>query len=332
MKAVCVNPDRSLEIREIISPSTPPAGHLVIDIEASAINPGDKAFLARTAPIALATGASEVWGASAVGRVVALGEGVPAAYADRQVAIYRSLRPTPEMIGLWSERAQIHHLACLILPDQLRPRDYCGSLVNAITAYAFLEQAIAEGHGGIVVTAGASATGNALAALARDRDVPVIHLVRSAGKRDLLRRQGMTHVLDTTDSDFDPAFGALAQDLAATAVFDGVGGDLVTRLMPNLAQNSTLYLYGLLAGGGPFAIETLQVMAKNITMKRFSNFESMTVKDPANLAAALLALQGQIADPLFRTVIGHEFPVDDIHAAMAFHGAVGTRPVLLLRT
>ncbi|WBO23834.1 zinc-binding dehydrogenase [Sphingomonas abietis] len=281
--------------------------------------------------MALATGAREVWGASAVGRVVALGDGVSSAYAGRQVAIYRSLHPTPEMIGLWCERAHVHHLSCLILPDGVQSHDYCGSLVNAITAYAFLEQALAERHKAIVVTAGGSATGNALAVLACDRNVPVIHLVRSAAKRDRLRRSGMEHVLDTTDRDFDHAFHGLVQDLDATAIFDGVGGDLASRLVPNLAVNSTLSFYGFLAGSAPFTIQTLQVIAKNLTIRRFSNFESATVKDPDNLAAALLTLQNSIAGVSFRTAIGREFAIEDIHAAMAFKDASGRRAVLRLR-
>jgi NADPH:quinone reductase len=58
-------------------------------------------------------------------------------------------------------------------------RDYCGSLVNVITAYAFLQEIAAEGHKGIIVTAGNSATGYALASLARKRNAPAIFLVRS---------------------------------------------------------------------------------------------------------------------------------------------------------
>jgi NADPH:quinone reductase-like Zn-dependent oxidoreductase len=48
---------------------------------------------------ALAARGHAVWGASAVGRVIATGESVPEAYAGKRVAIYRSLRPTPETIG-----------------------------------------------------------------------------------------------------------------------------------------------------------------------------------------------------------------------------------------
>ena len=329
MKAVCVKPDRSLEIRDVPTPADPPAGHLLVDVDACGVNHGDKAFLALTPPMALAARGSAVWGASAVGRVIASGAGVPEAYAGRRVAIYRSLRATPETIGLWCERAQVHHLTCLILPDDASVRDYCGSLVNVITAYAFLQQAREEGHRGIIVTAGGSATGQALVALTRGSDTPLLHLVRSAAARSALQRRGAEHVLVTSDANFESAFAALAERLGATALFDGLGGDIVGRLAPHLPENATFYFYGFLGGPVPIALPTSLVMMKNLTMKRFSNFESATVKDSDKLAAALADLQKRIGDDLFRTRIGKEFRFDDIDAAMKFETAPGAKAALV---
>ena len=63
-------------------------------------------------------------------------------------------------------------------------------------------------------------------------------------------------------------------------------------------------------------------------MKRFSNFESATAKDPARLAAALLDLEAVIEDQLFRTSIGREFRFEDFAAAMEF-SAGGAKAVLV---
>lgn len=38
MRAICVKLDRSLEVRDIPMPTTPPADHMLVDIEACAIN------------------------------------------------------------------------------------------------------------------------------------------------------------------------------------------------------------------------------------------------------------------------------------------------------
>ncbi|WP_347557839.1 zinc-binding dehydrogenase [Robbsia sp. KACC 23696] len=319
MKALCVTPSRTLAVREIPTPDTPAPGQVLIEMVASAINHGDRTFL--TLPTAagnpLAMGRHDVWGASGAGRVLAIGAGVPDAYLGKQVAAYRSLHRTPDSVGLWCERAAMPYAACLILPDSVRAIDYCGSLVNVMTAYAFLDDIVEAGHKGIIVTAGSSATGLALAALARLRNIPTVCLVRSDSARDALLRLGVEHVLVTRDSDLEK-LPALAARLEATAVFDGIGGELLGRIAPALPMNATIYCYGFLGGPSGIAIPSVLFMMKNLTIRRFSNFESRTVKAPTRLIAALHALEEVIADPIFRTKIGETFRYDQIEQAMAY--------------
>jgi hypothetical protein len=70
-------------------------------------------------------------------------------------------------------------------------------------------------------------------------------------------------------------------------------------------------------------------MMKKVVVRRFSNFESATVRDPGRLSAALQALQPMIADPLFRTRIGATFAYEQIEAAMAYDGRSGTKAILI---
>jgi NADPH:quinone reductase len=126
MKAVCVTPDRSLEFRDVPVPTEPPPGHVLVDMEACAINHGDKTFLKMRSLPGVSPNLHDIWGASGVGRIVAIGQDVPAIYAGKQVAIYRSMssiRSTTTM-GLWCEKAQVHHLSCLILPDHVDAKDF----------------------------------------------------------------------------------------------------------------------------------------------------------------------------------------------------------------
>lgn len=112
-------------------------------------------------------------------------------------------------------------------------------------------------------------------------------------------------------------------------MFDGVGGDLATRIAPDLPINSTLHIYGLLGGTAPISLPGGLVLMKNLSVKRFSNFESRTVKEPAKLAAALKALEGMIDDPAFQTSIGKEFSRDQIALAMAYDAPDGAKAVLV---
>ncbi|SFT82361.1 alcohol dehydrogenase catalytic domain-containing protein [Paraburkholderia aspalathi] len=330
MKAICVTRGRELEVRDIPTQDEPAPGHVLIDMDASAINHGDKTFLTMptAAGNALALDQHGVWGASGAGRVAAVGSGVPLEYAGKQVAIYRSLDRSSESVGLWCERAHVPYTTCLILPDYVSTRDYCGSLVNVITAYAFLEEIANAGHKGVIVTAGNSATGYALASLARSRNIPAIFLVRNAAARDALGRLGVEHVIVTTEG-FTDTLGVLSTELGTTAVFDGVGGDLLTGIAPSLPTNSTIYSYGFLGGTAPVSIQSVLFMMKNLSMRRFSNFESRTVKKQANLVAALQTLEGVIDDPMFKTRIGKEFRYDQIELAMAYESPDGAKAVLV---
>jgi NADPH:quinone reductase-like Zn-dependent oxidoreductase len=329
MKALCVNPDRTLELRDIPEPAEAPAGHLLVELDSAAINPGDKTFLARPDLMSMPARRYDVWGASGSGRVISLGEGAPARYLGRHVALYRSLNRSPETLGLWSQKAIVAPSACLLLPDTVRARDYCGSLVNVFTAYAFLEEARAQGHAGVVATAGNSATGRALLALARARGITALLLARTPQARDDLLRNGAEHALTTSEADFDRAFAELSACLRTTAIFEGVGGDLVGRLAPLAPFGSTFFFYGFLAGPKPVSLPSAVFMAKDLTMKRFSNFESATAKDPERLAAALGDLESLIEDPLFRTQIGREFRFEQFEEAMAYQQAGGAKAVLV---
>jgi len=330
MKAICVTSSRELEVRDIPAPSEPAPGHVLVHMDASAINHGDKTFLRMptAAGNAFSLGRDDVWGASGAGKVIAVGADVPDEYAGKQVAIYRSLRRSPESVGLWCERAHVPYTACLILPDRVRARDYCGSLVNVVTAYAFLEEIAEAGHTGVIVTAGNSATGRALAALARGRKLPAIFLVRTEAAREELHRLGVEHVIVTHEG-FTDALGTLSAQLGTTAVFDGVGGDLPGRLAPSLPTDSTIYLYGFLGGAAPISIQSAVLMMKNLTIRRFSNFESRTVKEQERLVPALKALANVIDDPMFRTRIGREFHYDQIELAMTDESLDGTKAVLV---
>lgn len=330
MKAICVTSSRELEVRDIPTPTEPAPGHILVDMDASAINHGDKTFLKMpgAAGNPLGGGQHGVWGASGAGRVVAAGAGVPAEYAGKQVAIYRSLGRTPESIGLWCERAQVPFTSCVILPEHERARDYSGSLVNVMTAFAFLEEIAEAGHKGVIVTAGNSATGHALASLARRRNLPAIFLVRTEAARQALRGLGVEHVIATSEG-FTDTLAALSAELGTTAVFDGVGGDLLGKMVPSLPMNSTIYIYGFLGASAPLTIQSVLFMMKNLTIRRFSNFESRTAKEPPKLVSALKALGDVIDDPMFRTGTGKEFSFEQIEEAMAYQPSDGTKAVLV---
>ena len=328
MKAICVGGDRTLIIRDIPTPEKPARDHVIIRMDACAINPGENFFLGRTPPPDLPLSLYDVWGVSGAGTVVSAGEGVSPSYIGKKVAVYRSLQKSKNLIGTWCEYAQLHRLNCVLLPDELDTKDYSGSLVNAITPYAFWRQAASEGHKGVLITAGTAATGIAMLGIALANRIPVLCLVRDEQGKQELRNFGADYVLVQESKAFEENITEITRRLETTAVFDGVGAELVNRIAPSLPPHATIYSYGRLGSESFFRIAGEVLMAKGLSLKSFSNFRSGTVKNPQELEAALQQLSGMIAMPHFRTKRGKVFEFEKIQDAISYIGEDGEKPIL----
>ncbi len=327
MKAICTTPGRDLEVREVPAPGKPVAGHMLIKMAASAINPGDIAFL-KLPPGQVPTSLYDIWGVSGAGTVIAVGEGAPIGWLGKKVAVYRSLINADETIGSWCEIAQMHHLACVKLPDDADPIDYSGSLVNSITPYAFWKQAQQDQHRGVLVTAGTSATGIAMLGVALAYDIPIVSIVRDKTGLQKLTELGAKKILVQTDPNFDQDIATLTEEMKTTSIFDGVGGDLLNRILPLVARGSTIYTYGFLGGGASVSFHTNTLMAKSLMIRSFSNFGSPTVQDQQQLKAALDDLANIISMPHFRTKRGESFEYDKIGDALKYSAASQRKAIL----
>jgi NADPH:quinone reductase len=328
MKAICVGADQTLLARKIPTPQKPVADHVIIRMDACAINPGDKFFLGRTPPPDLPLSVYDVWGVSGAGMVVAVGEGVSPSYVGKKVAVYRSLQKTENLIGTWCEYSQLHRLNCVLLPDEVDSHDYSGSLVNVITPYAFWRQAASEGHKGVLITAGASATGIAMLGIALAKGIPVLSVARNEKSKKDLKNFGAENVLVQESMSFQNDIAEITRRLETTAVFDGVGGELVNRIAPSLPPHATVYSYGRLGKESLFSIAGDLLMAKDLAIKSFSNFRSTTVRNPLELETALQELSRMIAMPHFKTKRGRAFEFEKIQDAICYVGERGEKPIL----
>jgi len=329
MTAICVTATHGVAVQRVPKPDHAAPGHLLLKMSACGINPGDKAFISggTFAPGSIPVSQYDIYGASGAGQVLAVGPGVPPEYAGKQVAVYRSLQFSEHVVGTWSDYAHLPYLDCVILPDDIRAEVYAGSLVNIITPYAFLKQIASEGHTGIVCTAGTSATGIALLGVCLAYSVPLVSIVRTAVGKQELESLGATHVVVQTDDDFEEQLRQVAQELAATAVFDGVGGEILNKILAVVPANTTIYCYGYLGDNTPLTIHTRAFM-RGLIIKRFSNFKTATVQQPQQLAHALQDIREIIHMPHFATRIGQKFKLEEITEALQFSSECGGKAVL----
>ena len=327
MKAISMTTSNGITCQDVPKPEKAGPEHLLIKMDSCAINPGDKAYIGRTFPIGIVLSQYDIYGASGAGTVIEAGAGVPEAYNGKKVAIYRSLKASENIIGTWCEYSHVHFLDCVVLPDEAKPDEYSGSLVNIITPYAFLKQISAEGHKGIICTAGNSATGVAMLGICLAYDFPIISLVRNEENKRQLEGLGAKNIVVQNNGNFKQYLGEMSQKMGTTAIFDGIGGEILNKIMDTIPNNSVIYCYGFLGGGTPLTIHTSLLM-RGITIKGFSNFRTTTVQDPQNLEKALKDISGIIQMPHFKTRIGKKFRLEEINDALQFVSGKGGRAVL----
>lgn len=329
MKALVLKGVNNLELKEVPDPDAPAPHHLLVKVHSSGINSGDKLFISGAFPRGIPASKYDIAGVSGAGTVIETGQHVPGYYKDSRVIFYRSLKYSEETIGTWSEYAHLHYLNCAVLPPAASEADYSGSLVNIITAYAFLKQARQDGHDALICTAGNSSTGIAMLGLCIMQNFPVISIVRTEdGKREL-EQLGASHVLVQADNDFKQQLQQLAEQFNANIVFDGVGGSTLSNIINVIPFNSLIYSYGFLDKETPFSFHTTTLM-KGITIKGFSNFRTATVQDPANLEAALRDISHFIGKPFFRTKIGGRFGLDHAEEALRFYSPAGGKAIFMM--
>ena len=71
-------------------------------------------------------------------------------------------------------------------------------------------------------------------------------------------------------------------------------------------------------------------MGRDLTLRRFSNFDSPTVRDPLALRRGMQELETVAADPLFHTRVGRSFAMNEVDAAMAYETSPGAKAVFVI--
>lgn len=329
MKAIVITGKDWVELKEVPAPGQAAPDHLLIRMRAGAINSGDKLFIQGAFPRGIPESRHSIAGVSGVGTVMETGAGVPPGYKGKNVTVYRSLLFDETLVGTWCEYAHLHYRHCAVLPDELEPENYAGSLVNMITPYSFRQQVKLDGHRGIICTAGNSATGIALLGICLALDVPLISIVRTEKGKNELQQLGGINILVQEDPDFKAQLKVMAEQLQATAVFDGAGGRILSEIIDVIPFNSTVYCYGFLDNQNPLSFPTHFLM-RGITIKGFSNFRTATVQDPHQLELALQAISRIVHQPHFKTRTGKKFTYEEAEEALAYRSATGEKAVLLL--
>ncbi|MGD8585753.1 MAG: zinc-binding dehydrogenase [Chloroflexota bacterium] len=242
----------------------PGKNEVLVRVAAAPINPSDLNFMAgghsagqSSLPI--------VPGIEGAGTVVAAGEGVMARYLrGKRVACVRA----PERDGVWAEYMVTKAGLAYPLDASVGLEEGSMSVINPLTAMAFIKTAQAGGHKSIVNTAAAGTLGQMLNRLGRSEGIEVINVVRREAQVGLLKEQGATIVLNSSEADFVEQLRDASHRFQAGLAFDAVSGAMTRGLLEGMPDDSQIIVYGQLSQE-PIQVEAVRLYGDYKTVSGF---------------------------------------------------------------
>jgi NADPH2:quinone reductase len=134
------------------------------------------------------------------------------------------------------------------LPDKSSFAEGASFLVPYATAQLAVEASRAKAGDFVLVTGAAGGIGTALLQLFKAIGAKPIAIVSSAEKAARIAAEEPAGVIDTSSEKLEAGVKRIAAGGAVTAAVDVVGGDMLGRLLPNLARNGVAVALGYLGG------------------------------------------------------------------------------------
>jgi NADPH2:quinone reductase len=242
-----------------MSRPTPAADEVVIQVEATPVNPSDLGVLVGPADLNTATvagsGADTVVSAKVPEAAMSalagrIGEGLlignegaglvvsAGAVPEAQALIGRTVAfRGGAMFATW--RAAPAE-AVVALPVGVTAAQGASFFVNPLTALAMVETMRMEGHTAIVHTAAASSLGQMLNRICLKDSIALVNIVRRNEQMEILRAEGARSVLNSSEPGFVTALADALAESGATIAFDATfGGTLTDQILTAMEAAAT---------------------------------------------------------------------------------------------
>lgn len=242
MKALLLDAEsKQLIVKELARP-VPGKGEVLIKMTAAPINPSD---IGRIEQARLQGLRNFIPGIEGSGVVVASGGGLLAHFWNgKRVACTANHQHS----GTWAEYVVTRAEKCFPLPEKISDEQGAMHFVNPLTALAFFRIAKAGGHQAIVNLAANSALGKMVSRLGKEKNIPVINIVRSEIQKENLLMSGTSYVLNSAHDGFEEDFRILAAKLQPGLLLDPIGGSQSEKLLEIMPSGSMVLVYGTLSG------------------------------------------------------------------------------------
>lgn len=293
---------RCIEAEDVGEPG---AGEVVVEIEASAINPADLLIVEGRYP-----GPAELparLGIEGVGTVLAVGKDVEGLEAgDRVVSLERAN---------WAQRVRIPAARAVRVPSDIDVLQLAQLKANPPSAMLMLRNYVDLKPGDWVVqNAANSGVGQHVVRLAKEAGIRTVNLVRREEAVGPLEEIGADVVLVDGEDVAERMRSATGGDGARLAL-DAVCGDATTRLVDCLEDGGTVVTYGFLSGE-PCRVTPHQLILHDITLKGFWMVQAGSRMTPEELHAMYRELAAKFGNGTLHVPVEATYGLEDIGPAL----------------
>ena len=253
-----------LSLERVDTPA-PAAGEVVVQVQASPINPSDLGLLIGPADLGTARAGINANGPTFTADIPKHLMRMMAARADESMPVGNEgcgvvvaagsspeaqalLGKTVACLGgaMYGQFRTLPLASVMLLPDGTAPADGASCFVNPLTALSFPETMKREGFTGLIHTAAASNLGQMLVKICLADGIPLVNIVRNDEQAAILRGLGATHIVDSSKPSFLEDLTQAIVETGAYLAFDAIGGGKLSGQILNcmeVAANKTAKVY-----------------------------------------------------------------------------------------
>ena len=313
---------------------TPKDHEIVVQVEATPINPSDHGVMFGWADISQASSTGEgtdrvlraPLAPGGLGRMKArLDQDLPVGNEGAGIVVDAGSDDYAQSLmgkrvavmggGMYAGYRAVPAMNALPLPETASSRDGASCFVNPLTALCFVETMRGEGHKALVHTAAASNLGQMLNRICQADGVEIVNVVRREAQADILKDLGASHIVNSSDDDFHLQLTDAIDATGATLAFDAIGGsDMASKILLAMeaaaartpsaysiygsVHHKQVYLYGSL-DFGPTTLNRAYGMAWGVGGWLLPNFLAKAGMETA------VRLRKRVADELHTTFKSH---------------------------
>lgn len=310
------------ELIDLPDPGRPGEGEVLVDVEASPINPADLLqFEGRygAAPPPLPVMA----GGEGVGIVREAGPGVTHLKAGDRVLLLFAGR------GNWRHRLIAKAARLFPLPPA-DPLQLAMLTVNPPTALLMLQNFVDLATGDWVIqNAANSGVGHSVIVLARRRGLRSIAVVRRKELAPELTALGADAVLVDGPDLAEQVAAVTGKDNRPKLAIDAVAGEATARLARALADGGVIVNYGLLSGQS-CVMPPGDVVFRDIALRGFWLARWFSTAQPEEIQRTYADLIALIADGTIHVEVEATYPLERIREALAHAAREGRKGKILI--